>query len=209
MYAILWLLAEEPASTHIWARSEWVPNVNARPQHSMRSHCSLSPPRFHWLTSLSISFDLFPFVYFSVLVFAVFGWSYKAEVCSKTSSEYMKRSYLHMPFAICARVMDFEERAHLRTPQWIGMMWCVCLSSSVISYFEVNAYRSIKPECVSIQSTGTITVISATPSVSLLGLSTTKARTRFKTTTRIFQKWFAYEINYFCIYLSIYWRIDV
>lgn len=163
MYAILWLLAEEPASTHIWAKSEWVPNVYARPQHSMRSHCSLSPPRFHWLTSLSISFDLFPFVYFSVLVFAVFGWSYKAEVCSKTSSEYMKRSYLHMPFAICARVMDFEERAHLRTPQWIGMMWCVCLSSSVISYFEVNAYRSIKPECVSIQSTGTITVISATP----------------------------------------------
>lgn len=47
------------------------------------------------------------------------------------------------------------------------------------------------------------------PSVSLLGLSTTKARTRFKTITRIFQKWFAYEINYFCIYLSIYWRIDV
>lgn len=89
-------------------------------------------------------------------------------VAKPAASTWNALTYIcHLPYAICARVMDFEERAHLRTPQWIGMMWCVCLSSSVISYFEVNAYRSIKPECVSIQSTGTITTISATPPLSL------------------------------------------
>lgn len=206
MYAILWLLAEEPASTHVWAKSEWVPNVNARPQHSMRSHCSCLLRDS--IDSLHFRFHLTCFHLFTSLF-----WS------SRSSADLTKLRFVAKPAASTWNALTYICHLPYAPELWILKSGHTCALLNGLAWCDVSVCRPVL--LVISKSTHTDRLNRSAsqynrreqlpwslppPSVSLLGLSTTKARTRFKTITRIFKNDLHMKL---IIFEFIYLFIDV